>query len=1205
MIPQFFMRLDALPLTPNGKIDRKALPAPQGDETATPAYEPPRTGIEIRLAAIWQELLGVEAIGRDDNFFERGGHSLLATRASARLNDLLAIDLPLRAWFESPTLSALAGRIESTCDSEEPRSAAIEQVSRAGQLPLSHAQRRLWFLDQLEPGSSAYVMASASILRGTVDVDILGSCLAEIVRRHESLRTIFPSADGAPAAVLCESGRLPLTLLDLSDLPEAVRDERVRQLVEQNATRPFDLAEGPLYRIAIARLQDGAYLLLVAFHHIVFDFWSAGIFIREVTSLYEDFSAGRTSRLAALPVQFIDYAYWQARHLDGGGRERHLAYWREHVDADLPALALPADRPRSQLVRSGKSSIRVGPELARSVAAFSHKHNVSQAMTFLAVFQILLHRLSGQETLQVGMPVAGRDRPETADIIGFFINTVVVRSRFCGDSSFGSFLQHTRDAMLGALEHQDMPFEELVAALDPERDLTRTPLFQAFFNHINIEVPEIRIADATVETLAPFEGVSKFDVTLYVMQGDKALQLLLDYNAVLFDEDRMVGVMAQYVMLLEQLVLQPRELIGGFDLLDETARRNLPDPDLPLVGNPVHKSVGLALRQISGYGDRIAISSAGGDWSYRMLDERADRLAFLLLECGIGRGDVVALHARRDAMLVCAMLGVLRAGAAFAILDHAYPDSRLAETFAAARPRAMLHIGPQIEVGNSLGRVLEETNLDLRLHLSDDLFRDDHDHQDMARPEVGGNDLAYVAFTSGTTGGVKAIGGTHEPVAHFLDWQKDTFGFNERDRFSLISGLSHDPLLRDVFAPLWVGGTLCIPAPEGLDDPLRLMHWLVEQRVTVAHMTPARVQMLKTVADRAPAESLRYVFLGGETLRSEVVEGLRQISPTAACVNFYGATETPQAMSYHVVQQEEVALRERIPIGRGIDGAQLLVINAAGRLAGVGEPGEIIVRSPYLSLGYINDPALSAERFTSNPLSSANPDRVYRTGDLGRYLPDGSVDLFGRADEQVKLRGHRIEPGGIEAAICEHPSISAAAVSLHVETATDSRLIAYIVPDGTSPSIADIRKHLRSLLPDYMVPQQFVVLDGLPMTPNGKLDRKALARRQKDQVSGTKTGEPPSGATEALIAGIWKDVIGCGQVSRTDNFFDLGGHSMLAMKAIARIETKTGWRPDPRLLILENLMEIASQCDLQRPVAKRRFLSKLRSFLRVADWQTT
>jgi amino acid adenylation domain-containing protein len=1160
MVPQHFMRLEAIPLTPNGKVDRKALPAPDVGASGAAEYQAPRNATETSLVSLWEEVLGVAPIGINDNFFERGGHSLLAARVSARLGGLFGVSLPLRAFFEAPVLWEFAARIDAAGNDAATESAVgvshsgIDIVPRDGELPLSHAQVRLWFLDQLESGSAAYVMPSATLLRGDLNFTALQRTLGEIVRRHEILRSVFVARDGTPHLRIQEPAEVTATLTDLSDrLPED-RAAEAQRLTAVNANQPFDLSTGPLYRAHVLRLSDTEHVLLMAFHHIVFDFWSASVFGEELAALYGAFAADERSPLADPEYQFVDFVAWQNHRLDDGLRDRLLEYWVPKLGTDIAPLELPADRRRDTAgpVRGARCSRTLSSRTTEALRALSRQRGVTTSTTLLALFDLLMHRMTGSSTIVVGSPVAGRNLLEVEKLIGFFINTVAIRADFTSRTLFSELLQQVQDASLEAYEHQEMPFEELVRAIEPERDLSRTPLFQVFFNHVAMEPPAIDVEGLHMEPYGDAVLESKFDLTLYAFEHSNSLDIVFSYNASLFDEFRMEVLIEQYAYLAEQVLAQPGLAAADYSLVTQPAV--LPRPTEELL--PQTPAAALTCRQLAKYGNRSALVSSHGDWSYALLDGRADLLAARLVSSGLRKGEIVAIYAQREPSLVCAMLGVLRAGGAFALFDPAYPDARLAECWRLVQPRAAIVARNAGRPGQELEDCLTSDRLRATLELGESLFaRLADDTAQDALPEPGPDDLAYVAFTSGTTGGIKAVLGNHGPVAHFLEWQKATFELGASDRFSMLSGISHDPFLRDVFAPLWCGGSLHIPDAEAIGEPAEVAKFVTSQQINVAHLTPAMAQLMSSALAPESATSLKLVFLSGDILRASTVSQLRHMAPGVECVNFYGATETPQAMSYHRVAQHEGEIREELPLGRGIDGVQLLVVNENGNLAGPGELGEIVIRTPFLARGYLGDQPLTTRQFAINPFTRAEGDRVYRSGDLGRYLPNGEVEFAGRRDGQVKIRGFRIELGEVEAILRGHSGVGDAAAAVRETPSGDKRLIAYVVASGDSDA-RDLQEYLRTRLPAYAVPGTIATLEKIPLTPNGKVDRKALP----DAVPGATSAEfeAPQTAHESSVAEIFRDILEVGKVGRLDNFFDLGGHSLLGARVIARVRSELG-----------------------------------------------
>ena len=1109
MVPAFFMTLDQLPLLSNGKVDRRQLlelaqqASPQQDAEE---YVAPRTATEEALVAVWSEVLGRGTIGANENFFNAGGHSLLAAKVVSRIRDTLGIEIPLRAVFELPTIAQLAEHVESAGKTEAP---PIQRLGTTESV-LSYAQQRLWFFDQMQPGLAIYNIPAAIRLRGPLNVGALDGALREIVRRHEVLHARFISVDGEPQQVIASAENLRPAFVDSNGYD-------TEDLIELEAEHPFDLSHGPV-RATLLRQNDQSSVLLLTVHHIASDGWSGDIFIREIAALYRAYEAGEPSPLTELPVQYGDYAVWQREWLNGLVLQEQLNYWKEQLASAPAVMELPADRVRRgvQSHRGGSEHMELSSELRARLEELSRHEGVTLFMTLLAAWQMLLHRYTNQQDIVVGTPIAGRTRGEVEGLIGFFVNTLVLRTEISGELSFRELLKRVREVCLGAYSNQDLPFEKLVEELQPERTLSHNPLFQVFFNKFSVATQQLELPGVATELLLPAELGAKFDLSLYVIEQDDANRLELTYNADLFGAERIVEMLEQYNDLLRQILDEPNGELASFSLITTHAKAFLPDPTLPL--EPVWPGAvqELFTQQAKRTPNQTAVVDSQRSWSYLELDRRTNQLARHLRAKDIRANDVVAVYGERSARLVCALLGVLKAGAAFLILDPANPDSYVDECLRAAQPRYLLQLN-EIDALTDSG---DEVNLD-----------------------AGPNDLAYIAFTSGSTGTPKGIAGEHGPLAHFVEWHTQTFGLHAGDRFSMLSGLSHDPLLRDIFTPLSVGATLCIPETVAGG---RLADWITQQQITAMHLTPPTLQLLLDET-HAHLPDLRYAFFGGDTLTMRDVSQLRQLAPQVECVNFYGATETPQAMGFFVVTSAHESL-DIVPVGHGIDGVQLLVLNRAGELAGVSEAGEICIRTPYLSRGYVSDDELTAARFTADLFGGAPAVRIYRTGDRGRYLPDGNVEFLGRLDREIKVLGHRVDPEGIEVALRTNESVRDAVVIARGDGFGDTSLVAYVVSETNA---SELRTYLKDKLPPYMIPAAFVLLDALPLTPNGKVDTSALPVPDIDERDSSFVAARTP--IEEVLTGIWSDLLGGRQIGVHDNFFDLGGHSLLATRLISRI----------------------------------------------------
>jgi len=1079
--------------------------------------------------------------------------------------------------------------------------------------PTSFAQQRLWLLDQLQPGDHTYNISAAVRLRGALDARALVESINEVVARHESLRTTFAVDEGRPVQVVQQSLRVDVPVLRLQGLPEADHEAEFQVVAAMEAQRPFDLAKGPLLRASLVQLGEREHVLLLNVHHIVSDGWSMNVLIGEVGALYRAFSKGEASPLEELPVQYADFSVWQSEWLQGEVLETQLGYWRRKLEGAAPVLELPADRPRppARTFRSATCSLLLTAELSEAVRAFSRRKGATPFMTLLAAFKVLLSRYTGQEDIVVGTPIAGRSRAETRGLIGFFLNTLVLRTDLSGDPSFDEALERVRETTVGAYAHEDLPFETLLAELQTERDLSRTPLFQVFFNMLNLPGGEVDLPGLEVEFLTPPEVGAKFDLTLYVREPEGRFDFEAVYNADLFNPERMAQLLEQLAHLLAQAVAEPSEAVGRLSLVTPSAAGLLPDPAALLNAEwrgPVHALFSEQARRAPG---RVAVSDERETWTYGQLEELSNRLANRLRAEGVGASDVVAVYGDRSASLVWALYGTMKAGATFVILDPAYPPTRLVEYLKLAGPRGLIQTASAGPLPAALEEFVGALSCRCRLTLpsreealAGGLL--DDCAPDAPRAEVGAEDLAYLAFTSGSTGAPKGVEGMHGPLTHFLPWMRRTFGLGEDDRFSMLSGLSHDPLHRDIFTPLALGARVCIPPQRLIETQGRLALWMARERVTVTNLTPAMAQLLtetgRGAGDAAVVPSLRYAFLVGDVLTRRDVARLRALAPSTTVINFYGSTETQRALSYFEVPAEgdrgagaEGHAKEILPLGKGIDAAQLLVLNKSGRQAGVGEVGEIYMRSPHLARGYLRDPELTAAKFVTNPFTGRAGDRLYRTGDLGRYLPDGNVEPLGRADFQVKVRGFRIEPGEIEAVLGGHETVRESVVVAREDAPGDRRLVAYVVPEaGAAPSAQELRAYLKERLPDYMVPSAFVTLDRLPLTPNRKVDRRALPAPAESQAEPATAAVGPRTPVERRLVEIWSEVLKRERVGVEDNFFELGGHSLVAIRCLARVREEFQVELPLRLLFESpTVAGLAARVEELRRAEKSRLLPPL------------
>ncbi len=1077
-------------------------------------------------------------------------------------------DAPARTAGLSPEkLALLVKRAQQKRRAAAEAQAAHHVPRRADgrPAPLSFAQQRLWLLDLLEPGSTAYNMPLLARLRGDLAPAVLAASLGEIVRRHDALRTTFHSADGVPVQVVSPPAGFPLPQIDLSALAEPAKEREAERLAA-DVTRPFDLARGPLVRALLLRLRSRDHLLFLDVHHIVADGWSFGVLFRELAALYGALLAGEPSPLPELPIQFADFAVWQRDWLQGEVLAEQLGYWRQRLAGSPPALELPTDRLRPAVQTHRGTFLRhdLPRQLAASLRELSRREGVSLFMTLLAGFVLLLSRLAGQDDVVVGSPSAGRGRVEVEGLIGLFLNTLVLRTDLSADPTFRELLGRVREVVLGAYQYQELPFEKLIEELQPERQLSRTPIFQVLFNFVPVAEQDLELPGIDIEMVPPAEPESKFDFTLYVEDAPESIHLRLVYNADLFDRPRMEEMLRQLEHLLAQSAAEPQARTGALSLVTPAAAAVLPDPALPLSGEWRGAAHHALSRQAGRAPARIAVEDGQGTvWTYGELGARSNRLAHLLIGRGVAKGDVVAIWAHRSAPLVQALLGTLKAGAAFLILDPAYPAPRLLDYLRIARPAAWIGIAgapaPAAAVAEEAAALCR-----CRIDLSALDRMSGSPETDPGIP-VGPDDASCITFTSGSTGVPKGVVGRHGPLTHFYPWMGEAFGLGEDDRFGMLSALSHDPLQRDVFTPLWFGAAIVVPDPDGIGTPGYLAAWARRERVTVLNLTPAMMELVidSAVEGEEPAAglpALRRAFVVGDLLKKADVERFQRLAPGLTCINLYGSTETQRSVSYFVVPRPEDPAaarlgREVLPLGSGCAGCQLLVLNRHGHLAGVGEAGEIYMRSRHLARGYLDDDALTAERFLANPFTASAGDRIYRTGDLGRYLPDGGVEFAGRADHQVKLRGFRIELGEVEAALARYPGVQECVAIVREDRPGDRRLAAYLVTAGGAPRATELRAYLGERLPDYMVPTAFMVLPALPLTRTGKVDRRALPPPVEERHEEQPAERSP---VEELLAGLWAGLLGVERVASGDNFFELGGQSLLAARLASRVRGVLG-----------------------------------------------
>ena len=1081
--------------------------------------------------------------------------------------------------------ASLAGRLRQP---EEPgiTLSAIPRRRETGPAPLSFAQRQLWFLDQLHPGSSVYNMTKAYRLTGSLDVHALERALNEIRRRHEALRTNFDCVKEQPVQIIGPFQPVALEVEDLTYLPEDQREGACQHTLSTQARVPFNLKSDPLMRARLLRLRTDEHAILLVIHHIVSDGWSTRLLTDEIAALYEAFAQGKPSPLPPLPIQYADYASWQGDWLQGKTLESLLAYWKKHLEGSLPVLDLPTDKPRPkvQSFNGGRRSLVLPNALVKSLTALSHRHQATLFMSILAAFNTLLHRHTGQEDIIVGTPVAGRARSETQNVIGLFLNTVALRTDVSGNPTFEELLKRVRRVTVDALTYQDLPFEKLVMELQPERSLSRTPLFQVLLNMFMMAEPERYVSGVKMENLKKQEAESKYDLTLYVQAEKQDLLLDLVFNTDLFHAARMEEMLEQFKFLLEQIAETPGRPIRSYSLVTKSSRQFLPDPTVALPEPYFAPVASELLSWVKKTPTQHAVVQADRAWSYDELSRSAQALAGTLMAHGLKRAEVVAVTGPRSFGLIGSILGVVMSGGVVLMIDRNLPANRQRLMLSEARARHLLYVGEWRQEDNWL-RELEDLQI-IRVTKQDgDALSGDTilPFGESSLPQISPDDAAYIFFTSGTTGVPRGVLGRHKGLSHFLTWQKHTFTIGPGDRCAQLTNLSFDVVLRDIFLPLVSGATLCLP-DENLDPASDgVLAWMERQEITVFHAVPTLAQSwLGMPHGGVSLRTLRWAFFAGEALAEVFVRRWRNAFPQAGgIVNLYGPTETTLVKCFHVIPDEPSHGVQ--PIGKPLPHSQALVLMENGQLCGVGESGEIVLRTPFRTLGYINSPEEQRKRFVTNPFCDDPRDQVYYTGDKGRYRADGTLEILGRLDDQVKVRGVRVEPDEITAILGQHPRVAAGFVAARKDQQGDSVLVAYVVPFFTNAvTVGDLRSYLGTHLPAAMVPSAFVFLEALPLTPNGKVNRRALPEPDPVKPELDTTFVPPRTPIESILAGIVADVLGLARVGTCDNFFELGGHSLLATRVISRISGT--FRVD---LPLRTLFETPTVAALAAGVADR------------------
>ncbi len=1137
MVPSAFVLLDAFPLTANGKVDRRALPAPDYAAAAN-EYVAPRTAHEEAVAAIFAEVLAVPRVGAHDDFFALGGHSLLAMRVVSRLRAAHGVEIPLKALFDAPTVADLATRVERAARGSDV--APIERADRTKPLPASFAQTRFWFLSNLDRQAATFNTVVGLRLRGPLHADALERSLYTIVARHEVLRTVIVEIGGEPYQQL--DGGKPITV-ERSMASGATHGERLasaRDIVQRATSTPLDLAHGPLMCAMLVTVDEGDHILGIAVHHAVFDGGSVAVFLGELASLYEAFREGKPSPLDELPIQYADYAAFERSWSTSPAGEEHLAYWRKNLTG-AATLALPTDRPRPAFKgnNAGHVTFELSPELGDAIEQAARTLRASPAIVLLTAYYLVLGRWAQQDDVVVGTIVAGRDRPELEGLIGPFINNLALRTTLAGRPSFAELVGRVKETLLAGTAHQQVPFERVIDALNAPRDASRTPVFQVMFNYLQ-GGEELRLAGLDVEREGAGAGGWRFDLYLTVGRRiDGRVGGFVEFDADLFDGSTAARFLAHYQTVLEAGLRSPAEEISRLPLMSAAERDEvLREWNATAAPFPADRCLHeLIEEQVRRAPDARALSYESASWTYAELNHRANRLARWLRAAGVGPNVFVGVYMERSLEMVASLVAILKAGGAYVPIDPEYPKDRVAYMLRDASTDVLLTQSRFAETVEHAGTLLAVDTA------WDTLPADGSDLELLTRP----SDLAYMIYTSGSTGNPKGARNAHSGIVNRLWWMQSEYRLDESDRVLQKTPFSFDVSVWEFFWPLFTGAELVVAKPGGHRDPAYLAELIVEKAITTIHFVPSMLRIFVSEPTSASCRSLRRVICSGEALPPDLAEEFLGRS-SSELHNLYGPTECAVDVTYWQCERGAPT----VPIGRPIANVAMYVLDEHLEPVPVGVIGEIFIGGVGVGLGYHRRPELTAEKFIPDPFSARPAARLYRTGDHGRFRADGALEYIGRMDGQVKVRGFRIELGEIEAALRACDGVNDVTVLVREDTPGDKRIVAYAVPAKGATLVAETLKGtIKEHLPEYMVPNAFVFLDALPLSPSGKVDRKALPA--PDFAASAAAFVAPRTPLEETIAEIWRTVLRLDQVGVHDDFFSVGGTSLLVMKIVGRL----------------------------------------------------
>ncbi|MBD0378730.1 non-ribosomal peptide synthetase [Paenibacillus sedimenti] len=1158
MVPAYIVQMEKLPLTANGKIDRRELPEPEGGLGSEAEYAAPRNETEEQLVAIWQDVLGVLQVGIRDDFFLLGGHSLKAMTLLARIKQQLQANVPLRVLFESPTIEALALHIEQA---DKEAYAAIKPVESRDYYPVSSAQKRMYILGQFEGTGTAYNMPGVMFIEGELNLDTFRQSFIRLVERHESLRSSFDVIDGEPVQIVHGNLQFEIEYIDI------VHDAlEVGQLVEQ-FVRPFDLSRAPLLHVGLIHLQPGRHLFLFDMHHIISDGVSMAILVDEFVRLYQG------EQLPELTIHYKDFAVWQNGFFQSERMQKQETYWLSQFDGEIPVLDLPTDfsRPSIQSFEGDYMTVGSGRELAEGLKKLAVETGATLYMVLLAAYHVLLAKYSGQEDIVIGTPIAGRPRAELEPVIGMFVNTLALRNRSEGGQTFKQFLASVKDTTLSAFEHQDYPFEAIVEKLNMARDLSRNPLFDTMFSMQNISVRAAQLDDLQFTPYETESRIAKFDLSMEATEEENQIRFNLEYSTRLFNRTTIERLAGHYLRTLHQIVMNPDSLLSEIDMLSDAERY-----EIIHTFNDTHVTFSMDVtmpqlfeQQAAQTPDRIAISFEGTQWTYRELNERANQLARYLLLTGMGQEDLAAILMHRSPRMIECILAVWKAGGAYVPIDPDYPQQRIRELLADSGAVCLLtempYVTPEIKD--------DFTGVIIPIDADDEVIRQVEENNVKLPPTIS-NHLAYVIYTSGSTGKPKGAMLEHAGMLNHMDAMISAFRLDEQSVIVQNAPHCFDISVWQLVTALVLGGRTAIYSNELVLNVREFLEQVAADKATVLEVVVSYMAAMLDLPETVALPDLQVVLVTGESIKPPLARKWFERYPHIKLVNAYGPTEASDDITLYVM--DNAPELETVPIGKPVQNMHVYVVDSYMKLVPIGVQGELCVSGIGVGRGYLNDPERTQKAFMEDPFRGESGIRMYKTGDLARFLPDGNLEYVGRVDHQVKIRGYRIELGEIEAILLRQEGVKEAVVMDRTDAHSQKYLCAYFTSDDMIPASV-LKESLSKELPGYMVPSYFVQMDRLPLTPNGKVNRKALP---EPDGGGAQDYTAPSSETERTLCVIWQHVLGIGRVCIHDSFFELGGHSLKAMMLLAQIHRETGVEVPLRTLFeMPTVQQIAKFID--------------------------